>query len=33
LGAAKLRCLGRRPVIEDDNVRSGPMRVLNANVG
>jgi outer membrane receptor protein involved in Fe transport len=32
-GAAKLRYLGPRPLIEDDSVRSGPMRVLNANVG
>jgi outer membrane receptor protein involved in Fe transport len=32
-GAAKFRYLGTRPLIEDDSVRSGPMRVLNANVG
>jgi outer membrane receptor protein involved in Fe transport len=32
-GAAKLRCLGSRPLIEDDSVRSGPMLVLNADVG
>jgi outer membrane receptor protein involved in Fe transport len=32
-GAAKFRYLGPRPLIEDDSVRSGPMRVLNANVG
>jgi outer membrane receptor protein involved in Fe transport len=32
-GAAKFRYLGPRPLIEDDSVRSGPMRVVNANVG
>jgi outer membrane receptor protein involved in Fe transport len=32
-GAAKLRYLGPRPLIEDDSVRSGPMRVVNANLG
>jgi outer membrane receptor protein involved in Fe transport len=32
-GAAKFRYLDPRPLIEDDSVRSGPMRVVNANVG
>jgi outer membrane receptor protein involved in Fe transport len=32
-GAAKFRYLGPRPLVEDDSVRSGPMRVLNANIG
>jgi outer membrane receptor protein involved in Fe transport len=32
-GAAKFRYLGPRPLIEDDSVRSGPLRVVNANVG
>jgi outer membrane receptor protein involved in Fe transport len=32
-GAAKLRYLGTRPLIEDDSVRSGPMLVVNADVG
>jgi outer membrane receptor protein involved in Fe transport len=32
-GGAKLRYLGPRPLIEDDSVRSGPMAVLNANIG
>ncbi|MEA2946361.1 MAG: hypothetical protein QOI40_1691 [Alphaproteobacteria bacterium] len=32
-GAAKLRYLGPRPLIEDDSVRSGAMLVVNADVG
>jgi hypothetical protein len=32
-GAAKLRYLGPRPLIEDGSVRSAAMRVVNANVG
>jgi outer membrane receptor protein involved in Fe transport len=32
-GAAKLRYLGPRPLIEDGSVRSGAMWVVNANIG
>ncbi len=32
-GAAKFRYFGPRPLIEDGSVRSGAMRVVNANIG